>query len=208
VARDEVREAIERCLAALRGDAETHLGALADDLLQLGGDENPISRLVTAMRRLDAATTLHGVLDVVAECAAAEAARLAVLLVDDGRVLVHRHFGFPAEAAPAETSLDAAPALLSAVNLRHGTVVPATSDRDHRTPAFLRVRPGHTGLVLPLLVERSAVALIYSEGPGRQAGESGAPAWGEHIEVLVRHASARLESVTSRRTLEVLATSS
>jgi hypothetical protein len=40
------------------------------------------------------------------------------------------------------------------------------------------------------------------ERTGAQPGE---PVWAQHVEVLVRHASARLETVTSLRTVEVLA---
>jgi hypothetical protein len=48
------------------------------------------------------------------------------------------------------------------------------------------------------------VAVLFAEGPERVAGQTATSVWMEHIEVLVRHASSRLENITSRRTVEVL----
>jgi hypothetical protein len=72
----------------------------------------------------------------------------------------------------------------------------------------MRAGVAHSGLVVPIVVAGSVVALLYAEGPERQAGASAAASlWTEHVEVLVRHASSRLENVTSRRTVEVLTSS-
>jgi hypothetical protein len=59
-------------------------------------------------------------------------------------------------------------------------------------------------------VAGGVVAVMYAEGPERSSSQSTAiatPLWTEHVEVLVRHASSRLENVTSRRTGEVLTSS-
>ena len=74
-------------------------------------------------------------------------------------------------------------------------------------PAFMRAAAGHSGVVIPIVVAGSVVAMVYAEGPERQAGSSATSLWTEHVEVLVRHASSRLENVTSRRTVEVLTSS-
>ena len=75
-------------------------------------------------------------------------------------------------------------------------------------PAFMRATAGHSGVVVPIVVAGSVVAMLYAEGPERQAGSSSPGSlWTEHVEVLVRHASSRLENVTSRRTVEVLTSS-
>jgi hypothetical protein len=68
----------------------------------------------------------------------------------------------------------------------------------------MRVPAGHVGVIVPLVVGQEVVAIIYVEGPERAGGQPGEPVWAEQVEVLVRHASARLETVTSLRTVEVL----
>ena len=70
-------------------------------------------------------------------------------------------------------------------------------------PAFLRPATGHSGLVIPVVVGGNVVSLVYAEGPDRLSSPHGS-VWIEAIELLVRHASSRLENVTSRRTVEVL----
>jgi hypothetical protein len=68
----------------------------------------------------------------------------------------------------------------------------------------MRVPSGQVGLILPVVVQREAVAVVYADGADRESEQAGAPVWTEQIEVLVRHASARLENVTSQRTVEAL----
>jgi hypothetical protein len=66
-------------------------------------------------------------------------------------------------------------------------------------------------MIVPINVGASVVAVLYAEGPERPSAPgsqaSAASLWTEHVEVLVRHASSRLENVTSRRTVEVLTSS-
>jgi hypothetical protein len=61
------------------------------------------------------------------------------------------------------------------------------------------------GQVIPIVVGQEVVAVVYVEGLDRTGVQPGEPVWAQHVEVLVRHASARLETVTSLRTVEVLA---
>jgi hypothetical protein len=164
-----------------------------------------ISRVADAVRRLDDATSLRGVLDALADGASAEASRVAVLLVDGDTLRSYRQYGFAPGVASAEVPVGASPLLASAVKLRQVTPVPAVTRPDPTVPAFMRVSPGHTGLILPVVLQREAVALVYADGADRETEQAGAPVWTEQVEVLVRHASARLENVTSQRTAEALA---
>ena len=68
----------------------------------------------------------------------------------------------------------------------------------------MRVPAGHTGLVTPIAVAGEVVALLYADDADRPPTKEGAPIWTEDVEVLVRHASLRLENVTSERAVEVL----
>jgi hypothetical protein len=161
-------------------------------------------RILTAVRRLDEATTLRGILDALADGAASENLRLAVLLVDQserGELRVYRHHGCRPAEVPAHMAISSSVAMSQAVVKCQRVAMGAGPTPDPSTPSFLRVAPGRSGLILPLVVDRSAVALVFVEGPADTLQ------WGDVVEVLVRHGSARLESVTSQRTVEVLTAS-
>ena len=119
-------------------------------------------------------------------------------------VASYRQHGFPPGVGTADLPVSASPLLSAAVALRQVTPVPAAARPDATAPAFMRVDPGQTGLILPVVVQREAVALVYADGPDREGEKTGAPVWTEQVEVLVRHGSSRLENVTSQRTVEAL----
>jgi hypothetical protein len=58
--------------------------------------------------------------------------------------------------------------------------------------------------VTPIAVAGEVVAILYADDVDRLAEQEDAPVWTEEVELLVRHASLRLENVTSERTVEVL----
>lgn len=229
----QIRGAVDRFLAQARQDIDNRLEALAAELLQFARDEQAngivpveraavevaravgrggaharhdlISRVIAAVRRLDEATTLRGVLDALAEGAAAETARSAVLLVDGEWLRSYRHHGYDRAAAPEDIRVDVSPLLASVLETKRPATLEAPTPRTERTrAAFLRVLPGRVGLAMPLVLAQQVVAVVYAEGTARQPHEPGESVWTEQVEVLVRHAAARLENVTSLRTVEVL----
>lgn len=229
----QVRESVDRFLARVRQDTDSRLEQLGTELLEIlnnadstgrvdferaaidvaravarGGGHarhDLITRVVSAVRRLDEATSLRGILDVLADGASAEATCTAVLLVDTDAVRSYRHHGFEASRVPVDVPSNASPVIANVITFRQAATVPASGAAiSADTPAFLRVPPGRIGLATPLVVGKQVVALVYAEGPDRSAGEPGEPVWIELVEVLVRHGSARLENVTSLRTVEVL----
>jgi hypothetical protein len=227
-----VREAVDRFVSRLRQATDTHLESLAAELLQLvqgdmrtsradldraavevaravakGGSHarhDLISRVADAVRRLDDATSLRGVLEALADGASAEASRVVVMLVDGDTLRSYRQYGFAPGVASPELPVSASPLLAAAVRLRQVTPVPAAERPDPTVPAFMRVAPGQVGLILPVAVQREVVALVYADGADRDSNQAAAPVWTEQVEVLVRHAAARLENVTSQRTVEAL----
>jgi len=232
----EVREAVDRFVAHVRQATDSHLQALASDLLAIArGDSRTarldleraavdvaravakggvqarrdlIGRLALSVRRLDEAATLRGILEALAEGAAVDAARVAVLLVDGDTLRAYRNHGYTPGSGPVDLSVDASPLLANAIKLRQPTPVGSAGDRpDPSVARFMQVPPGHTGLVVPLAVGGSVVALVYADGVAREDGQDGAPVWSDEVEVLARHAAARLEMVTSKRTTEVLQSS-
>jgi len=234
--RPRVKEAVERFVARVRHNIDVHLETLAADLVRTLEDEggkvaidrlsdlaktastvqaqegklDVLAKLVGAMRLLDEATSLRGIMDGLARGASGEATRVAVLLVDSDTLRAFSEFGYAGGARPADVPLDSFPALSRTVIDQQKLPVSAgSSGRVPEVPAFMRAMPGNTGLVIPIVVAGSVVAMMYAEGPERQSGHGGQAAslWTEHVEVLVRHASSRLENVTSRRTVEVLTSS-
>ena len=230
---EDVRDAVERFVSRVRQDVDAHLEALSIDLLTIvRGDmrtsrvdldraavdvaravaqgglharHDVISRVVVAIRRLDDAVTLRGILDALAEGAMAEASRVAVLLVDRDMLRSYRHQGFAPGTTPVDMPISVSPALHGAATLRQTTVVPGSQvPPDPAHPAFLHVAVGQRGLITPIVVDQTVVALVYAEGPDHAGADAEEPVWRDHVEVLVRHASSRLESVTSLRTVEVL----
>ncbi|MEO7192776.1 MAG: hypothetical protein ABI051_17140 [Vicinamibacterales bacterium] len=228
----QVRDAVDRFLSRIRQDMDGRLKDLADELLQVvqgdarvprvdleraavelgraaarGGTQarrDLIARVLAAIRRLDEAVGLRGVLDAVADGAMAEAGRVAVLLLEDTTLRVYRHQGFETGRLPEDLPIDASPRLAMAVQQRQPTSLINGQDGELAAPLFLRVAQGRRGLLSPLVVGHDVVAVVYAEGPERQEGDTGEPVWIEQVEVLVRHAAARLENVTSKRTVEVL----
>ena len=231
---EQVRDAVDRFVIRVRQDTDTRLQALAGELLRVFGDDasagrvgaeraaievaralarggnqarhDLISRVIGAVRRLDEATTLRGILDALAEGAASETVRIAVFLVDGETLRSYRHYGYESGGAPADIPLDASPLLASVVMFRQPANVASAAPRAAaHVPAFMQVAAGHAGLAIPLVVATQVVAVVYAEGPERVRSEPGEPVWAEQVEVLVRHTSARLENVTSLRMVEVLA---
>src|SRR5688572_12521917 len=174
-----VREAVDRFVARVRQDTDARLEELATELLQViqgdartsrvdveraaievaravargGGQARHLlmDRVVNAIRKLDDAATLRGVLEALAEGAASEASRVAVLMLDADILRPYRHHGYGPGLAPVDMKADASPLLASAIALRQTTPVLATGDRpDARMPAFMRVVTGQLGLILPL----------------------------------------------------------
>jgi len=232
-----VKDAVERFLARVRHNIDVHLETLGTDLVRALEEEggkvsvdrlsdlaksastvqaqegklDVLAKLVGSMRMQDEATTLRGIIEALARGASGEAARVAVLLVDGETLRSFVDFGYSAGARPADVPLDSFPALARSVADRQKLALTPAGGRLPDVPAFMHAMSGNTGLIVPINVGAAVVAVLYAEGPERPAGPgahaSAASLWTEHVEVLVRHASSRLENVTSRRTVEVLTSS-
>ena len=229
--RPRVKEAIDRFVARVRHNIDVHLETLGADLVKAieedggrvssdrisdlaraastmqthEGRLDVLAKVVGALRLQDDATTLRGILDALARGGSSEAARVAVLLVDGGSVHSFADYGYIAGARPVDTPIESYPALAAVVRDKQRLVLAAPPGaRLPEVPPFMRAMSGNSGLIVPVSVAGSVVALLYAEGPERVVGQTATSVWMEHIEVLVRHASARLENITSRRTVEVL----
>jgi hypothetical protein len=230
-AKPRVKESVDRFVARVRHNIDVHLETLAQDLVKALQDEatghvsaerlaaefgktvssdphdsrfDVLAKLVGAMRLLDEASSLKGILDGLARGAASQADRVAVFLVDGQTIRAFGEFGYTAGPRPADVPADSYGAISRAVTDRQRTTIssgPGTVSSE--VPGFMRPAPGKAGVVVPLAVGGNVVALVFADGPDRQASPDAA-AWTESVEVLVRHAASRLENVTSIRTVEVL----
>lgn len=228
-----VRDAIDRFTSRVRQDVDAQLQLLAGDLLRVAESDGStarvtveraavdvaravarggtharhdlMARIITAIRQLDDATTLRGILDALADGVASDTARVAMLLVDDQALRALRSHGYDAASRPGDVPADPSSLAWRVVSTKQSLTIRAEdARRQARAPAFMQVIEGRMGVATPLLLASQVVAVLYVEGAARHEGDPGEPVWVDEVELLVRHASARLENVTSMRTVEVL----
>lgn len=163
-----------------------------------------LERLLGAVRRIDESGSLTGILEALALGAAAQTARVALMLVDGDVLKPWKVHGFDAAHEPREITIGTSGLLTATVALKQTSFVKPLIAREITTPGFMQVPVGHTGLVVPLIVGGDVVAVLYADDVGHKEEQEDAPVWTEEIELLVRHAAIRLENLTSVRTTEVL----
>ncbi len=161
-----------------------------------------VSRLLDAVRRLDEQTTLSGVLDALADLAGAEGGRAAVFVVADGGLRCWRLVGFDApgdDAAHVLTAADAGAAGRAIDERRSVSVAGGVEDASQgRPPVFVTLPEDCAGVAVPVLVGGEPLVSVYAdEGAGRRGTHSAR--WIPTVELLVRHAGARLEALTAER---------
>ena len=201
-------KAIEEEGGKVSSERLTELAKAASTLQTQEGKIDMLAKLVAALRLQDEASTLKGILDALARGASSEAARVSVLLVDRNTLRAFGDYGYTGGAKPADVPVDTYSALNKVVLERQRLLLAAVpGGRLPEVPPFMRAMSGNSGVVIPVIVAASVVALLYAEGTERQPDQTASSLWMEHVEVLVRHASSRLENITSRRTVEVLTSS-
>ena len=165
-----------------------------------------LDRLMTAVRAIDDAGSLTGILGALIKGASAETSRVAILLIDGYMLRTWDHVGFDEATAPTEMPIGAAGTLAAAVALKQPSFVPPEIEGSaNAVPRFMHVPAGHTGLVVPLSVGGDVVAVLYADDVRKNVEQEEAPPWTEEIQLMARHAELRLENITSVRTVEVLA---
>lgn len=163
-----------------------------------------LERMLGAVRRIDEATSLTGILETLANGAAAQTSRVALMLVDGDVLKPWSIHGFVAGLEPRDTTIGTSGLLTATVALKQISFVKPLIAREITTPGFMQVPVGHTGLVVPLIVGGDVVAVLYADDVGTPMEREDAPVWTEEIDLLVRHAAIRLENLTAVRTTEVL----
>jgi len=221
----EVRVAEDRAaLAALKDDLHRGIAEerrkldarLADEQAALAGLQEEaqttqaatLVRLLDAVRRLDAAPSLSAILEALAQITLAEASRVVIFIVNGDTLQSWGHLGFAPGQGAFDVPVHAVDRLTSALSTQQSAIFHAAeAAHDPSLPPFMRPPPGHVGLVAPLVLGEQVVAVLYADGaeqgaaPNTQAGHA---AWADEVELMARHARARLENVTSERTVTAL----
>jgi hypothetical protein len=158
-----------------------------------------LRRLLDGIRRLDAASSLSAALETLARCALAQSSRVVIFIVEGDRLKSWGHFGFEPGQGAFDVTIAAVTIVHSALATKQSTVFRAAEgDDDPSLPPFMRPPAGHVGLVAPLVVGGEVVAVLYADGV--DPSDDSLLSWAEEVELLARHARARLESLTSERT--------
>ena len=208
-----LKDDLHRAMAEERESLEARL---ADEHAALAGlqaearrdQAATLDRLLDAVRRLDAASSLSAILESLAQCTLAEASRVVIFVVNGETLQSWGHLGFAPGQGAFDVPVHAVAVLTSALSTQQPAVFRAAEgDDDPSLPPFMRPPPGHVGLVAPLVVGDQVVAVLYADGVEHRAGPEKHAAhavWANEVELIARHARARLENVTSERTVMAL----
>jgi hypothetical protein len=162
-----------------------------------------VSRLLESVRGLDGASSLSEVLDALALAAAREAARAAVVVLRNDRILGWRMSGFGSrDAQPKSIDLSLAESGVIGLAVAAARAV-TTKDSPSASvgPGFEGLPQDRMGLAVPVIVGGRVVAVVYADAVTIDGHERHVPSsWPELIEVLARHAGRCLEALTTQKT--------
>ena len=208
-ARAKADQALQEKLAALRAEAGKARAAelqaaraKADQVLQEGlaaAGEKAFQRLLASVGALDGASSLGQVLDMLADRAAGEAPRVAVLVVQGTRVCGWRFVGFPniRDAPSVNLAVDESGLIGRAIREGRacsgpvGPGAPAGS-----LPAFAASPEHRATLAVPVRVGGRVTAVVYAD-EAAQSSERLPASWASAIQILARHAGHCLEVLTA-----------
>ncbi len=204
-----LREAIDRDVRTMASElvarAEAERQALLDDVQRAADLERTaaVSRLLDAVRHLDAQPTLTDVLDTLTELVAEEAGRAAVFVASDGDMRGWRFAGFGPEAGEARSRIlkgSDAGFLSLAIGSRQTRVLPAGRARidADRPPAFTALPGDRSALAVPVLIGGETMVLVYADDVHAES-QSILSQWSDAVELLARHAGHRLAALTADR---------
>jgi hypothetical protein len=172
----------ERQTAATALDSERQAAATAR-VEERQGEMAGYDRLIAGVRRIGQGGTLSDVLTALAESAASETSRTAVLVASGE--------GFRAFS------------LLGFGNVEPGLISKADVADLTRGLPFAPLSGDRAGFSVPIEVGGQTVAIVYADDT-TDAQPLVPSAWPEAIEILARHAALRLETLTALRTVQAL----
>ena len=198
---EQLRRAFDTLTSRLHDDIRREVQIVVDEALAVEptrpADVPAGPRLLDAVRLLDRARSLSETLDTLANCAAAETRRAAVLTIRGGRARGWRFIGFgPLDLEPSlDLSLDRAGIIANAV--RANAVISGQP-----APPFAELPHGASCIALPIALGGDVVAVLYADaGSSRSEARSPNPEsrllQADALEILTRYAARRIEALTA-----------
>ena len=159
-----------------------------------------VERLLAAIGAIDAARSLSDALAALVKAAAAEAPRAALFLVNGTELQGWKAEGFTGGAATSHRAPAGDAGLLGQV-LRTGEALTASEAAGRRTPEFAALPADRAAIAVPVTVGGVTVAVLYADDGAPGDRQVPAP-WPETVQILARHASARVAYLTAVRTAQ------
>jgi hypothetical protein len=182
-------EGLERTLGETRDELAVARNELEDLRIQL----DQTTRLTSAFRSLNDASSLGDVLDRLAHAACRESGRTAVFLMNDGKLRGWRALGFEAGDAIVGAELDTHDSGVVGEAARLGADQRRNGD-GAGLPPFAAADDARDAAALPVQVGGSVIAVLYADTLGADRPEE--PEWLETLGALVKHAGRVLEAMT------------
>ena len=175
-------------------DAERHATLAAEH-----GGAAAVQRLLAAFRQIDEGRSLSEALTALLAAASAEVRRAAIFVANGSEFQGWKAAGFQGDG-PIGQRLPADGAGLFGEVFRRAEAVTTASGRT--APAFASLPSDRSALAVPLIVGGVVVAVLYADDVGMEEG--GRAAWVETVQLLGRHAAARLGQLTAVRTAQAM----
>ena len=204
----EASAAADTRLQSALADAEAHAARLLHERVneararEREAEMAALTRLLESIRGLDGATSLSEVLDALAQAAAREPSRAAVLVLRSDRLLGWKLTGFGArDTQPKGVDLGLTESGVIGMAV---TAARPMSTRDSHVaadgPGFAQLPADRLGFAVPVIVGGRVVAVVYADSVASDGREHSVPSgWPEVIEVLTRHAARCLEALSAQK---------
>lgn len=194
---DDERARAERALAEAALAAEVERERSAGVIDRAPGLD--AGRLLESIAAIDAAGSLSDILALTAAASAVEAPRAALFVVNGPQLEEWRVPDVPA-LSNGIVRTQAPDAGLLGQAASSGAMA-ASAPGGPYPPGFAGLPEGRAGLAVPLVLGGQVVGVLYAdEAPGGEAPG----AWRDAVQILGRHASARLAFLTAMRTAQAL----
>jgi hypothetical protein len=196
----DAEELIVAQLASAAADHQRRQTEAVDEVRALARrlDLEQTARVARAIRMLDEARSLGEVLELLAQGAAREADRVAVLVVRGARLAGWSVMGF-GDTVPRARDLDLdvdGAGMLGAAVRSAGPIDRGAAETSPGVslPPFAAEAGRRNALALPVLVGGTVVAVLYADAPTTDSGQG--DRWPSVLDVLARHAGKVLDALT------------